>query len=82
MKTKKHHGCIKNEQLKLQLLPGEEYHKHFIPIIIDAACHSCSLCYIITSSLANYTNNILFSCHSLIFDTEIVPRTAKMSGTK
>lgn len=51
----------KNEQLKLQLLHGEESHKYFSPIIIDAACHSYILFCIITSSLANFTNNILLT---------------------
>lgn len=51
----------KNEQLKLHLLPGEENHKCFTPVIIDAAFHSHILCYITSSSLANYTNNILLT---------------------
>jgi len=48
-------------QLKLQLLPGEENHKYFTPIIIDATCHSHILYYIIISSLANYRNNVLWT---------------------
>lgn len=63
MKTKKHHmDAEKNEQLKLQLLHGEENHKYFSPIIIiDAACHSYIVFYSITSSPANLTNNILLT---------------------
>lgn len=51
----------KNEQLKLQLLHGAENNKYFSPIIIDAACHSYILFSIITSSLVNFTNNILLT---------------------
>lgn len=64
MKTKKHHmDAEKPEQLKLQLLHGEENHKYFSPIIIiiDAACHSYIVFYSITSSPANLTNNILLT---------------------
>lgn len=62
MKTKKHHmDAEKNEQLKLQLLHGEENHKYFGPIITDAACHRYILFYSITSSPANLTNNILLT---------------------
>lgn len=43
----------KDAHLKLQWLLGEENHKYFTPIIIDAACYSHILCYIITTSLAN-----------------------------
>lgn len=51
----------KNEQLKLQLFHGVENHKYFSPILIDAACHSSIMFCIITSSLANFTNNNLLT---------------------